>query len=110
MYQTGSWRNFAMTSQETSRMKKVTNELSFPLVTHTTRFGIRFSRYGILKSYSSSEHVMGDWIAAVRSGFWATRWARLARCRIQLLKEIESSFRCLLKHKILIIVTTVMAF
>jgi hypothetical protein len=47
-----------MTSQETSHMKKVTNELSFPLVTHMTRFGIRFSRYGILKSYSSSEHVL----------------------------------------------------
>jgi hypothetical protein len=47
-----------MTSPETSHTKKVANELSFPLVTHTTRFGIRFSRYGLLKSCSSSEHVM----------------------------------------------------
>jgi hypothetical protein len=44
--------------KETSHTKKVTNELSFPLVTHTTHFSIRFSCYGILKSYSSSEQVM----------------------------------------------------
>jgi hypothetical protein len=42
-----------------------------------------------------------DWIAVVRSGFWATRWVRLARVRIQLLKEIESAFRRLLKHNFL---------
>jgi hypothetical protein len=47
-----------MTAPETSHMKKVANELSFLQVTHMTRFGIRFSHYGILKSYSSSEHVM----------------------------------------------------
>jgi hypothetical protein len=47
-----------MTSLETLHMKKVANDLSFPLVTHTTHFGIRFHSYGILKSYSSSEHVM----------------------------------------------------
>jgi hypothetical protein len=57
LYKTGSWRNFAMTSLETSHTKNVANELSFPLVTHMTHFGIWFSRYGILKSCSSSEHV-----------------------------------------------------
>jgi hypothetical protein len=50
--------NFAMTSPETSHTKKVTNELSFPLVTHTTHFDIWFSHYGVLKSCFSSRHVM----------------------------------------------------
>jgi hypothetical protein len=58
LYKTGSWQKFAMTSPETSPMKNVTNELSFPLVTHTTHFNIRFGRYGILKSCFSSRHVM----------------------------------------------------
>jgi hypothetical protein len=58
MYKTGFWQNFAMTSPETSYMKNVTNELSFLLVTHTTRFNIRFGRYGVLKSCFSSGQVM----------------------------------------------------
>jgi hypothetical protein len=58
MYKTGSWQNFAMTSPETSHMKNVANDLSFPLVTHMTHFDIRFGRYGILKSYFSFGHVM----------------------------------------------------
>jgi hypothetical protein len=37
-------------------MKNVANGLSFPLVTHMTHFGIRFSRYGILKLCFSSGH------------------------------------------------------
>jgi hypothetical protein len=40
------------------QIKKVSNDLSSPLVTHTSCFGIRFSCYGILKSYYSTEHVM----------------------------------------------------
>jgi hypothetical protein len=57
-----------MTSLETSHTKKISNELSFPLVTHTIHFGIRFSRYGILKSCSSSEHTKdgSDYIRLVR--------------------------------------------
>jgi hypothetical protein len=57
-----------MTSLETSHTKKVANEIIFPLVTHMTHFGIRFSRYGILKSCSSSEHVKdgSDCIHSVR--------------------------------------------
>jgi hypothetical protein len=39
-----------MSSPETSYMKNVGDELSFLLVTHTTRFDIRFGRYGFLKS------------------------------------------------------------
>jgi hypothetical protein len=58
LYKTGSWRNFAMTSPETSHTKNVANELSFPLVTHMTHFDIWFGRYGILKSCFSSGHVM----------------------------------------------------
>jgi hypothetical protein len=46
-----------MTSQETLHTKNVANELSFPLVTHTTHFDIWFGRYGILKSFSSG-HAM----------------------------------------------------
>jgi hypothetical protein len=57
-YITGFWQNFAMTSVETSYMKNVANELSFLLVTHTTRFNIRFGRYGVLKSCFSSGQVM----------------------------------------------------
>jgi hypothetical protein len=38
-----------MTSPETSYTKNVTNKLSFLLVTHMTRFDIRFDRYGALK-------------------------------------------------------------
>jgi hypothetical protein len=99
-----------MSSPETLHMKKVANKLSFLLVTHTTHFGIRFSRYGILKSCSSSEYVKdrSDCIHSVRS--LATRCLRLARVRIQLLKEIKSAFRRLLKHTFLMTVATVMAF
>jgi hypothetical protein len=39
-----------MTSPETSYTKNGTNELGFPLVTQTTYSGIRFGRYGFLKS------------------------------------------------------------
>jgi hypothetical protein len=57
-----------MTSLETPHTKKITNELSFHLVTHTTHFGIRFSRYGILNSCSSSEHAKdrSDYIRLVK--------------------------------------------
>jgi hypothetical protein len=48
LYKIGSWRNFAMTPQETLHTKNVANELSLPLVTHTTHFDIRFGCYGIL--------------------------------------------------------------
>jgi hypothetical protein len=39
-----------MSSPETSYMKNVGDEFSFLLVTHTTRFDIRFGHYGFLKS------------------------------------------------------------
>jgi hypothetical protein len=58
LYKTGFWRNFAMTSPESSHTKNVTNELSFPLVTHTTHFSIRFGCYGNLKPCFTSRHVM----------------------------------------------------
>jgi hypothetical protein len=80
-----------MTSPETSHTKNVANELSFQLVTHTTHFDIRFGCYGLLKSCFSFGHVI-DWIAVVRLGVSATRWMRLARVRIQLLKENVSDF------------------
>jgi hypothetical protein len=38
-----------MTYPETSYMKNVANALRFLLVTHMTRFDIRFGRYGALK-------------------------------------------------------------
>jgi hypothetical protein len=47
-----------MTSPETSFTKNVSNELIFLLVTHTTRFDIRFGCYGMLKSCFSSGQVM----------------------------------------------------
>jgi hypothetical protein len=59
LYTTGFWWNFSMTSLETSHTKNVTNEVSFPLVTHTTHFGIRFGRYGILNLCFSSGNEMG---------------------------------------------------
>jgi hypothetical protein len=57
-----------MTSQQTSYMKNVANELNFLLVTHTTHFNIRFGRYGILNSCFSSGHVMdrSDYSSSVR--------------------------------------------
>jgi hypothetical protein len=58
LYKTGSWRNFALTSPETSHMKNIANKLSFLLVTHTIHFDIWFGRYGILNSCFSSGHVM----------------------------------------------------
>jgi hypothetical protein len=44
-----------MTSLETSYMENVTDELSFRMVTHTTRFDIQFGRYGFLKSGCGAE-------------------------------------------------------
>jgi hypothetical protein len=79
-------------------MRNVANEISFLLVTHMTHFDIRFGCYGILKSCFSSGRVMDRLDSVVRSVFWATRWVRLARARMELLKEIESTFRRLLKH------------
>jgi hypothetical protein len=55
-----------MTSPETSYMKNVPNRLSFPLVTHTTHFGIWFSRYGILNLCFSSGHAK-DRLHCIRS-------------------------------------------
>jgi hypothetical protein len=46
-----------MTSPEYSHTKNVSNELSFPLVTHTTHFGIRFGRCGNLKPCFSSGQI-----------------------------------------------------
>jgi hypothetical protein len=57
LYKTGSWQNFAMTSPETSYTENVANELSFPLVTHTTHFDVQFGHYGILKSCFRSGHI-----------------------------------------------------
>jgi hypothetical protein len=64
-----------MTSPETFYMKNVTNELSFLLVTHTICFDIRFTRYGFLKSGFSAGQIG---YTGVCSGFWATRWVKLA--------------------------------
>jgi hypothetical protein len=47
-----------MISPETLPMKNVANQLTFPLVTHTTHFNIPFVCYGILKSCFGSGHVM----------------------------------------------------
>jgi hypothetical protein len=47
-----------MTSPEILYTKNVVNELSFPLVTHTTCFDIRFGRYGFLKSGDSADQVL----------------------------------------------------
>jgi hypothetical protein len=44
-----------MTSLVTSYTKNVSDELSSWLVTHTTRFDIRFGRYGFLKSGYGAE-------------------------------------------------------
>jgi hypothetical protein len=56
LYKIGFWWNFAMTFPETLHTKNITNEHSFPLVTHMTHFDKRFGRYGILKSCFSSGH------------------------------------------------------
>jgi hypothetical protein len=48
LYKTGFWQNFSMTSLETSYTKNVTNERSFLLVTHMTRFDIQFGCYGFV--------------------------------------------------------------
>jgi hypothetical protein len=58
LYKTGFWRNFAMTSPDTSYTKDVTIELIFLLVTHMTCFDIRFGRYGFLKSGFSARQIL----------------------------------------------------
>jgi hypothetical protein len=40
-------------------MKNVINELSFPLVTHTTYFDTQFGSYGFLKSGYRAGHILG---------------------------------------------------
>jgi hypothetical protein len=49
-----------MTSLETLNMKFAVNELSLPLVTHTTYSNARFDCYGILKSGQGAELVWID--------------------------------------------------
>jgi hypothetical protein len=68
-----------MTSPKNPHTKNVTNELSFPLVTHMTHFGKRFGRYGILNTAPVLDRLRTDWIAFVQSGFNATKWVKLAR-------------------------------
>jgi hypothetical protein len=57
----GFWQNFAMTSPETLYTKNVVNELSFPLVTHTAHFDIRFGSYRFLNSGYDAELFWTDW-------------------------------------------------
>jgi hypothetical protein len=47
-----------MTFLETLYMKDVTNELRFPLVTHTTSFDIQSIRYEFLKSDLDAEQIV----------------------------------------------------
>jgi hypothetical protein len=47
-----------MTSPETSYMRNVANKLGFLLVTHTTRFNIRFGHYNFLKSGYGGELIL----------------------------------------------------
>jgi hypothetical protein len=47
-----------MTTPETLNMKFSINELSFPMVTHTTHSDARFDSYGILKSGQGAEHCL----------------------------------------------------
>jgi hypothetical protein len=49
---------FAMTSPETLNTKVTINELSFPLVTHTTFFDARFDSYVMLMSGQGAEHLL----------------------------------------------------
>jgi hypothetical protein len=58
LYKTGFWRNFAMTSPETSYMKNITSELSFWLVTLMAHFDIWFGCYGFLKSGYGAELIL----------------------------------------------------
>jgi hypothetical protein len=79
LYTTGSWRNFAMTSPKTSHMKNFSNEFSFPLVTHTTDFNIQFGCYSIWIPVSVLDRLWIGQTVGVQSGFWTTRWIRVAR-------------------------------
>jgi hypothetical protein len=47
-----------MTSPETSNTNVTINELSFPLVTHTSFSDTRFDSYGILTSGQGAEHFL----------------------------------------------------
>jgi hypothetical protein len=98
-----------MTFLETLHTKSVANELNFPLVTHTTHFDKQFGRYGILKLYYSSGHDLKRLDCRWSVRFLRCKMVRLARVRIQLLKDIKSAFQCLLKHTFSITVTTVTA-
>jgi hypothetical protein len=50
-----------MTSPETLYTKNAMNELSFPLITHTTCFDIQFSSYGFLKTEQGAELFWTAW-------------------------------------------------
>jgi hypothetical protein len=87
LYKIGSWQNFTMTFLETSQKKNAANELSFPLVTHTTHFDIQFGYYGILKSCFSSRHVVDRLDCRCSVQFFATRCVRAARVWIPLIED-----------------------
>jgi hypothetical protein len=57
-HESGFWWNFALTSPEALYIKNVANELSFPLVTHTTCFNTRFGHYGFLKSGYGARQIL----------------------------------------------------
>jgi hypothetical protein len=77
---------------ETSHMKNVVNELSFPLVTHTTHFNIRFGCYDILKSCFSSGYTMDILDCRCSVQFLTTRWVGVARVWIPLIEDSKSAF------------------
>jgi hypothetical protein len=58
LYKIGFWRNFAMTSPETSYTKYVATKLSFLLVTHMARFDIWFGRHGFLNFCYGAELIL----------------------------------------------------
>jgi hypothetical protein len=66
-----------MTFLETLYMKNAVNKLSFPLITHTAYFDIRFGSYEFLKSGYDAELFLTDWTLEQSPIFRSPKWVKL---------------------------------
>jgi hypothetical protein len=105
-FESGVWRNFAMTSTETLNPKDTINKHSFPLVTLMVLSEGWFGRYRLSMTGPGAELFWTYWTLESSCSFRGPKWVKLGEVCLWILQLTCSAFQCLLIHTISI--TTVM--